>query len=151
VLSLPRRHLQVDGLDGAQRETTLRPLEPVKAFVSSAPDDAAVIFKQYGNRTGVTVLPVRRDDCKHGPSARNILVCPVYIDNAALRRRLRIEADEAGVSSHPVFTTARFQKIRHLTVGQSLIRAVVRECITVKARQPVTRAKPEESARVADN
>src|SRR5262249_30692784 len=83
-----------------------------------------------------------------GLGARVILV---HIDNAMLRLRLRIKADEAGIGSHPVLAAARFQKVIYLTVGQSLIRAVVRECITVKARQSVTRAKPEESARVADN
>src|SRR5262249_42175234 len=131
----------------AQFEVTFRRFKSVQAFIRAAPDDAAVIFKQYGNRPGGTVLLVRHDDCKHRPGARVILV---RVDDAALRRRLRIEADEAGVGGHPVLATARFQKVIYLTVGQSLIRAVVRECITVKARQSVARAKPEESARVTD-
>src|SRR5215510_16021341 len=83
-------------------------LKPVKAFVRAAPDDAAVIFKQNGNRPGVSVLPFRRDDCKHRPGARAILV---RINNATLRRRLRIETDQAGVSSQPVLAPACFQKV----------------------------------------
>jgi len=62
---------------------------------------------------------------------------------------LGIETRQPPLGRHPVIAAARLEEGVHDPVGQSLVNAVVRECVAIKARQAFCSAKPEKAPRVA--
>src|SRR5207245_1928094 len=73
----------------------------------------------------------------------------VRIDYAFTGNAARIESHQAPVCCHPNFPGARLQQIINVWMRQPLSCAVVREDITIKSGQPISRAEPKKAARVA--
>ena len=63
-----------------------------------------------------------------------------------LPRRVELEPRETGVGRHQVDAFARLEKIVDDGARESVIHAIVREAVTVEAREALARGEPDEPA-----
>src|ERR1043166_3837524 len=105
------------------QSNSLGSLYQLKESLSCAtPDRALVILEQHGDSFRWSLLLAGNDAAEHR--------CPIFRVGCSFW----IETKEPTIGRNPILTVTRLEEIRNISVLQPLVRAKVRECISIKPR-----------------